>query len=258
VESPPEGAVVQKVNWSDNPWFPDVLDYERRALHSRDIAAYNNIWEGIPRTQVDGAVFGKEMEFAELDGRITRVPYDPIKPVFTIWDLGFADSTSIWFVQFIGMEIRVIRYIEDNQKTISWYLAEIQKFGYMFDTHYLPHDAGSHSLGTGKSIEEIVRATGVKVQVLDRVPIVDSINAARIGVAHPMIGTNEMSRMDMIYTVCQMVLRAAILIPLATSERYCFIIKDDSFPSIMADVFSLKYEKIGAPIMSQMYLNKEK
>jgi phage terminase large subunit len=179
VESPPEGAVVQKVNWSDNPWFPDVLDYERRALHSRDIAAYNNIWEGIPRTQVDGAVFGKEMEFAELDGRITRVPYDPIKPVFTIWDLGFADSTSIWFVQFIGMEIRVIRYIEDNQKTISWYLAEIQKFGYMFDTHYLPHDAGSHSLGTGKSIEEIVRATGVKVQVLDRVPIVDSINAAR-------------------------------------------------------------------------------
>jgi phage terminase large subunit len=77
------------------------------------------------------------------------------------------------------MEIRVIRYIEDNQKTISWYLAEIQKFGYMFDTHYLPHDAGSHSLGTGKSIEEIVRAAGVKVQVLDRVPIVDSINAAR-------------------------------------------------------------------------------
>lgn len=179
VEMPPEGAVVQKVNWSDNPWFPQVLDYERKALQGRDSAAYNNVWEGIPRTQVNGAVFGKEMEIAELDSRITRVPYDPIKPVFTVWDLGFADSTSIWFVQFIGMEIRVIRYIEDNQKTISWYLAEIQKFGYMFDTHYLPHDAGSHSLGTGKSIEEIVRSTGVKVQVLPRVPIVDSINAAR-------------------------------------------------------------------------------
>ena len=31
----------------------------------------------------------------------------------------------------------------------------------------------------GKSIEEIVRATGMKVQILDRVPVADSINAAR-------------------------------------------------------------------------------
>ena len=128
---------------------------------------------------VDGAVFAKEMQMAEFNNQITNVPYDPIKPVYTIWDLGWADSTAIWFVQFIGMEIRVLRYIEDSQKTISYYLAEIQKFGYVYDTHYLPHDAASRNLGTGKSIEEIVRATGMNVRVLDRVPIADSINAAR-------------------------------------------------------------------------------
>ena len=175
----PTNAVVQKINWNDNPWFPETLRLEKDTLKMRDIEAYNMVWEGICRITVDGAVFAKEMQMAEINNQIQNVPYDPIKPVFTVWDLGWADATAIWFVQFIGMEIRVIRYLEDSQKTISHYLAEIQKFGYVYDTHYLPHDAASHNLGTGKSIEEIVRATGMRVQILDRVPIADSINAAR-------------------------------------------------------------------------------
>jgi phage terminase large subunit len=175
----PTNAVVQKINWNDNPWFPETLRIEKDTLKMRDIEAYNSVWEGICRITVDGAIFSKEMQMAEINNQIQNVPYDPIKPVFTVWDLGWADATAIWFVQFIGMEIRVIRYLEDSQKTISYYLAEIQKFGYVYDTHYLPHDAASHNLGTGKSIEEIVRATGMRVQILDRVPVVDSINAAR-------------------------------------------------------------------------------
>jgi phage terminase large subunit len=175
----PTNAIVQKINWNDNPWFPETLRLEKDTLKMRDIEAYNMVWEGICRITVDGAVFAKEMQMAEINNQIQNVPYDPIKPVFTVWDLGWADATAIWFVQFIGMEIRVIRYLEDNQKTISYYLAELQKFGYVYDTHYLPHDAASHNLGTGKSIEEIVRATGMRVQILDRVPVADSINAAR-------------------------------------------------------------------------------
>jgi len=175
----PANAIVQKINWSDNPWFPEVLRDEKDALKNRDPEAYQTVWEGMCRLTVDGAVFAKEMQMAEINNQITNVPYDPIKPVYTIWDLGWADSTAIWFVQFIGVEIRVLRYMEDSQKTISYYLAEIQKFGYVYDTHYLPHDAASKNLGTGRSIEEIVRATGMNVRVLDRVPIADSINAAR-------------------------------------------------------------------------------
>ena len=179
VSNPPDNAKVVKIGWQDNPWFPEVLKDEKDALKGRDPEAYQTVWEGMCRLTVDGAVFAKEMQMAEINNQITNVPYDPIKPVYTIWDLGWADSTAIWFVQFIGMEIRVLRYIEDSQKTISYYLAEIQKFGYVYDTHYLPHDAASRNLGTGKSIEEIVRATGMNVRVLDRVPIADSINAAR-------------------------------------------------------------------------------
>ena len=179
VESPPESSVVVKVNWNDNPWFPETLNLERLSLKSRDLSAYNNVWEGATRNTVDGAVFGKEMEQAELENRITNVPYDPSKPCHAVFDLGWADNTACWIIQYVGFDIRVLRYFEDNQKTIQHYLSLMQTFGYIYDTIWLPHDGAAKSLGTGKSIEEIVRATGLKVQILDRVPITDSINAAR-------------------------------------------------------------------------------
>jgi phage terminase large subunit len=180
VLKPPEGAVVQKINWNDNPWFPEVLALEKDALKSRDPASYQTVWEGLCRQTVDGAIFANEMQVAELDGRITKVNYDPTKPVHAIFDLGWADSTAIWFLQFVGMETRLIRYHEDNQKTISHYLALMQTYGYMYDTLWLPHDAQNKTLASnGKSIEEIVRAAGHKTRIIERTPIVDSINAAR-------------------------------------------------------------------------------
>ena len=143
---PPENCISKKVNWSDNPWFPEVLDHERRTLQARDPEAYNTVWEGLCRQTVDGAVFAREMQSAELEERITKVRYDPTKPVIAVFDLGWADSTSIWFVQFIAQEIRLIRYIEDNQQTISHYLSLMQTYGYVYDTLWLPHDAQNRTL----------------------------------------------------------------------------------------------------------------
>jgi phage terminase large subunit len=111
---------------------------------------------------------------------LTKVPYDATKPVHAVFDLGWADSTAIWFLQFVGMETRLIRYIEDSQKTISHYLATMQTFGYVYDKVWLPHDAENKTLAAaGRSIDDIVRAAGYKTQILPRVPILDSINAAR-------------------------------------------------------------------------------
>jgi phage terminase large subunit len=178
---PPDDCLISKVNWSDNPWFhKTTLPAERDALKARDPASYAAVWEGICRKTVDGAIFAKEMELADIDERITKVPYDPVKPVHAVFDLGWADNTAIWFVQFIGMEIRLIRYLEASQQTISWYLAEMQKFGYVYDTLWLPHDAQNKTLAAnGRSIEEIVRSAGYKVQIVEKVSVLDSINAAR-------------------------------------------------------------------------------
>jgi len=180
VAKPPVDAVVQKINWSDNPWFPDTLKAEKDALKARDQEAYNQVWEGLCRQTVDGAIFGAEMAKAETENRIVKVPYDPTKPVHAVCDLGWADATAWWFVQFIGMETRLIRYFEDTQRTMTSYLADLQSFGYVYDTIWLPHDAQNKTLAAaGRSIEDIVRSAGFKTRVLERVPVVDSINAAR-------------------------------------------------------------------------------
>jgi len=180
VAQPPADCISIKINWSDNPWFPEVLRLEKDSLKARDLEAYNQVWEGLCRKSVDGAIFGKELQQAELDGRLTRVPYDATKPVHAIFDLGWADSTSIWFLQFVGMETRLIRYIEDSQQTMSHYLATMQTYGYVYDTIWLPHDAQNKTLAAaGRTIEDIVRAAGYKTQILPKVPVLDSINAAR-------------------------------------------------------------------------------
>ena len=180
VISPPDNAVVQKVNWNDNPWFPEVLDLERQSLRNRDFESYQNVWEGFTRSTIDGAVFGKEMARAEQDNRICNVPYDATKPVLAVFDIGWADATAIWFVQFIGMETRLIRYFETTQTTISEILGKMQTFGYVYETLYLPHDAQNRTLAAnGRSIEEIVRNSGFNVRIIERTPIADSINAAR-------------------------------------------------------------------------------
>jgi len=180
VAKPPADAVVQKINWSDNPWFPETLRSEKDSLKARDQEAYNQVWEGLCRQTVDGAIFGAEMAKAETENRITKVPYDPTKPVHAVCDLGWADATAWWFIQFIGMETRLIRYFEDTQRTMTSYLADLQSFGYVYDTIWLPHDAQNKTLAAaGRSIEDIVRSAGFKTRVLERVPVVDSINAAR-------------------------------------------------------------------------------
>jgi phage terminase large subunit len=59
-------------------------------------------------------------------------------------------------------------------------LAKMQTYGYVYDTLWLPHDAQNKTLASqGRSIEDIVRAAGYKTRVLERVPVSDSINAAR-------------------------------------------------------------------------------
>ena len=180
VVKPPNDSIVTKINWSDNPWFPETLNLERESLKNRDMDSYNTVWEGVCRQTVDGAIFAREMQMAELQQRITNVVYDPAKPVHAVFDLGWSDSTAIWFLQYVGMETRLLRYFEDSQQTISYYLAKMQTFGYVYDTLWLPHDAENKTLAAnGKSIEEIVRGAGYKTQILPRVPIVDSINAAR-------------------------------------------------------------------------------
>lgn len=58
----PDNAIVTKINWHDNPWFPDVLkkemEYDKRTNPDR----YNWVWLGEPRGLSDAQVFRGKFE----------------------------------------------------------------------------------------------------------------------------------------------------------------------------------------------------
>jgi phage terminase large subunit len=130
-----------------------------------------------------GAYYGKEMEKAEQEGRVTKVPYDPAIPCFTYWDLGVDDSTAIWIGQKIGSrEIHWIDYIEDSGQGLEHYIKILQDKKYVYQQHVLPHDAAARELGTGKTREELLRSKGLgnRTLVLKRQDVADGINAVRM------------------------------------------------------------------------------
>lgn len=181
--NPPSDSIVAKMNWQDNPWFPEVLRAEKDELKKRDPDAYLNVWEGHCRQILDGAIYAKELRQAKEEGRITLVPYDATKPVHTFWDLGWnsvSGRTAIVMAQSAGPSFRVIDYMEDAEHTVNWYIAELQKKPYVWGTDWLPHDAESTNLAAaGKTVAGIMRSLGRKVRILKRRPIDEGINAAR-------------------------------------------------------------------------------
>lgn len=179
VAHPPPNAKVVKVNYADNPWFPSVLREEMEHLRETDPAAYHHIWEGHPKSVAEGAIYAAELRAAESEARIARVPYDPTQPVHTFWDLGFGDATSIWFAQTIGREYHLIDFLEGTRKPIEHYMREMQSRPYLYGTFHLPHDARAKELGSGRSIEELIRAQGKDVRIVAKLSVNDGVNAAR-------------------------------------------------------------------------------
>lgn len=130
---------------------------------------------------IQGAYYGKEMAYLEKEGRTTKpVPYEPIVPVHTAWDLGIDDSTAIWCVQVIGKEVRLIDYYENSGEGLAHYANWLRSKPYSYGDHYLPHDAEVKELGTGKSRVETLAGLGIRARVIPVQRVEDGINAARL------------------------------------------------------------------------------
>lgn len=173
-------AFIQKLNWSDNKWFPRDLRREMEVLRVTDQQEWLNVWEGHTKQVLNGAIYAEEIKKVLLDNRRGKIAYDPSRPVHTFWDLGHADHTAIWFVQQVGVEYNLINYFQDQLKKIPYYLEHMQSLKYVYGNHYLPHDADNETLAS-RSVAKLIRDTYPKsVKIVPRVPKkVVGIRAAR-------------------------------------------------------------------------------
>jgi phage terminase large subunit len=174
----------------DPEWFVQVLKASETGILSAD--ELRRLRQMMPENEylqefecsfdaaITGAYYAPELQKAERENRVTRVPYDPMLRVNTAWDLGMSDSTAIWFYQQVGREIRVIDYLEAAGHGLDYYARELQNRGYLYGTHFAPHDIQVRELGTGKSRLEIAKGLGITFKALPNLPVADGISAARL------------------------------------------------------------------------------
>ena len=179
-KDPPEGAKIVEMNWRDNPWFPDVLEQERLTDKEKRPESYDHVWEGDFKVHNEGAYYAKEMRDVRSQNRIGFVPYEPSLGVITSWDLGIGDSTSIWFFQVSGAEIRIIDYYENAGVGLDHYARVLQERGYVYKEHILPHDVRVKELGSGKSRLETLDNLGIRpITIAPQLSVDDGIQASR-------------------------------------------------------------------------------
>ena len=115
---------------------------------------------------IEGAYYGRLLVEARDQGRICRVPHDPACGVYTFWDLGIDDFTSVWFVQFVGPQIHVIDYYEKHGEGVDHYAQMLTQrhldLGYNYVEHYGPHDieARQYTKEGAKSFKQMMAELG--------------------------------------------------------------------------------------------------
>lgn len=129
---------------------------------------------------VRGAYYARLIEEAETGDRILGVPYEPLLPVDTAWDLGMGDSTAIWFSQTSpGGEVRLIDYYEASGEGLAHYAKVLEARGYVYGRHVAPHDIRVRELGTGRSRLEIAGGLGIRFDIAPALAVEDGIEAVR-------------------------------------------------------------------------------
>lgn len=128
---------------------------------------------------VKGAYYSEQMRQAHDENRITVVPYEKSLWVYAFLDLGFNDTTAIWFVQLLGKEVRVFDHYEMSGESLEHYISILKQKGYYYEKIYLPHDANVHDLQSGKTRKQFFQEAGMNVEVLARNNILDGIDSAR-------------------------------------------------------------------------------
>lgn len=170
---PSPDTISIELNYMDNPWFPSVLDRERQqAQLTMKPDDYAHTWLGQCKPAVEGAIYFDAMSATQTAGRIREVPHDGALKTHVVFDLGMADSMTLILVQKVASEIRVIHYIEGNQRILADYSQELRALRLddqpmNWGSVWLPHDGFHKRHQTGKDDRQVMEGLGWSVE---RVP----------------------------------------------------------------------------------------
>jgi hypothetical protein len=144
-------------------------EYEReiRLKYGEDSDEYRVRVKGLLSQKAQlGSYYGDKIaELRKKPGRIGVVLHDPTYAVHIVRDAGF--TSSFWFFQVIGSNVRFIRYYEDSGPGVEEYVRRFDVFkqecGYHWGEDFVPYDMSSnaHRVVTGQTAYEELQNLGL-------------------------------------------------------------------------------------------------
>jgi phage terminase large subunit len=199
-------------------WFTQVLSIkDTGVLTEQDVE--DEIADGMPRARAEqefycsfnaeeaGLIYGREMNLADTEKRITKVAYDPTLPWYTFWDLGISDSMCIIPFQVVGNMIQMFDYHEDTGRGMEHYYTEVikpleAKLGSKCEEHFAPHDIKQREMmiqdESGDAMTRLAGAAkfGLHFTRIPRVASIwDRINTARGMLARCLFDSGRCARL---------------------------------------------------------------
>jgi hypothetical protein len=131
-----------KINPYDGKTYKNIQDDVDSGIISYSMARQEYLNEAV--SQVENSYYGHELEILKNEQRFGN--YTGSGQVYTFWDLGTSDATSIVFAQLVDGKPFIIDYHESTGKKIEDYAVVINSKNYNYGGHYAPHDVSKRML----------------------------------------------------------------------------------------------------------------
>lgn len=152
---------------------PEMIEQERRNGMPEELIQqeYFGSWDAA----IVGSYYGTILGDLKRQGRIdASYKYNPNLPVFTGWDIGWSDHTTIWFIQrHPQLGLIAFDYYENRGKEITHY-AEVMRqkrkqYGWNpgREINFGPHDVANGSVGSG-TLFKMAQENGIQFVIVER------------------------------------------------------------------------------------------
>lgn len=169
-----EQKIRRKLDPEQRAWYIVTRDEDFSGSDEKMWQEYPSFPEEAFQVSREGTYFAKQFLAARKEKRLVdHLPYLPGMPVWTFWDIGASDGTAIWVLQKVGNEFRLIDFYEAWGEPYSHAAEWLQGRGYVYDRHYLPHDAEHRRQGkeANHSPKEMLESLmpGHNFEIVDRI-----------------------------------------------------------------------------------------
>jgi len=146
-------------------WYQVTKDDQGIFMGSEYPSTIEECWS----SPVKGAIYADIIDRIRAAGQIADFDWDRAYPVWCSWDIGFGDTTDIWWWQLRLNRMDVIKHVSLGRHSAAQAANVVREAGIPVAGHLLPHDAGNHSSTGGSSYQqELQRAGLLNLRVVPR------------------------------------------------------------------------------------------